>query len=111
MPLLWEIPDRGMNVEDRMDRASHAFGALWKPVFCNGSLSWKMKRMVFRGAVLGLLLYGVETWATKRVSTQKVEAFNNRCLRSIMNISRAKQRAVNISSIQLKRNFGMDEVL
>ena len=45
--------------------------------------------MVYRAAVLGVLLYGAETWATKRVSTQKVEAFNNRCLRRIMNISRA----------------------
>ena len=64
--------------------------------------------MVYRAAVL---LYGAETWATKRVSTQKVEAFNNRCLRRIMNISRAEQQAGYISSVQMRRNFGMDEAL
>ena len=58
---------------------------------CNGSSSQKTKRMVYCAAVLGVLLYGAETWATKRVSTQKVEGFNNRCLRRIMNITRAEQ--------------------
>ena len=101
-----------MDVEDRVAHASHAFGALCRPVFCNGSLSRKTKRrMVYRAAVLGVLLYGAKTWATKRVSTQKVEEFNNRCLRHIMNISRAEQRAGYISSAQMRRNFGMDEVL
>ena len=98
-----------MDVEDRVARASHA---LCRPVFCNGSLSRKTKRMVYRAAVLGvLLLYGADTRATKRVSTQKVEAFNNRCLWRIMNISWAEQRAGYISSIQMRRNFGMDEAL
>ena len=78
---------------------------------CNGSSSRKTKRMVYRAAVLGVLLYGAETWATKRVSMQKVEAFNNRCLWRIMNITRAEQRAGYISSVQIRRNFGTDEAL
>ena len=100
-----------MDVEDRVARASCAFGVLCRPVFCNGSLYRKTKRMVYHAAVLGVLLYGAETWATKGVSTQKVEAFNNRCLQRIMNISRAEQRAGYISSVQMRRNFGMDEAL
>ena len=100
-----------MDVEDRVARAFRAFGALCRPVLCNGNLSRKKKKMVYRAAVLGVLLYGAETWATKRVSTQKVEAFNNRCLQHIMNISRAEQQAGYISSIQMRRNFRMDEAL
>ena len=88
-----------MDVEDRVARSCQAFGALCRPVFCNGSLSQKIKRMVYCIAVLGVLLYGAEPWATKKVSTQKVEAFNHKCLRRIMNISRAKQRAGYISSV------------
>ena len=42
---------------------------------------------------------------------QKVEAFNNRCLRRIMNITRAEQRAGYISSVQMRRNFGTDDAL
>ena len=100
-----------MDVEDRVARASRAFGALCRPVFCNGSLSRKTKRMVYHAPVLGVLLYGAETWATKKVSTQNVEAFNNRYLWHIMNISRAEQRAGYISSVQMRRNSGMDEAL
>ena len=100
-----------IDVEDRVARASRAFGALCRPVFCNGSLSRKTKRMVYHATVLCVLLYGAETWATKRVSTQKVGVFNNRCLRHIMNISRAEQRAGYISSVQMRRNFGMDKAL
>ena len=78
---------------------------------CNGISSRKKKRMVNCGALLGVLLYGAETWATKRVSTQKVEAFNSRCLWRIMNITRAEQRAGYISSVQMRRNFGTDDAL
>ena len=53
---------------------------------------------------LGVLLYGAETWATKRVSTQRVVAFNNRCLCQIMNISRAERLYQQCPD---RRNFGM----
>ena len=99
-----------MDVEDGVARASRAFGALCRPVFCNGSLSRKIKRMVYHATVLDVLLYELKL-GQPRVSTQKVEAFNNRCLRHIMNISMAKQRAGYISSVQMRRNFGMDEAL
>ena len=80
-----------MDVEDRVACASHANGALCKPVFCNRSLSQKTKRTVYCAALLGVLFYGVETWASKRAYTQKVEAINNRCLQCNMNISKAEQ--------------------
>ena len=98
-------------MEDRLARASHAFGTLYRPVFCNGYLSQKANRIIYCAAMLDVLLYGFETWATKRVSIQEVEAFNNRCLCFIMNISRAEQGAGYISSVQMRRNFGMDEAL
>ena len=69
-----------MDVEDRIGRTSRAFGSLCRPVFRDGNLSLKTKRMVYRSAVLGVLLYGTEMWATKRTVSQKVESFNNKCL-------------------------------
>ena len=59
-----------MDAEDRIGRASRAFGSLCRPVFRDGNLSLKTKRMVYRSAVLGVLLYGTETWATKRTVSQ-----------------------------------------
>ena len=43
-----------LNVEDKIARASRAFD--------DGNLSRGTKRMVYRAAVLGVLLYGAETW-------------------------------------------------
>ena len=100
-----------MDVEDRVASASRAFGALCRPVFHDSGLSLRTKRMVYRTAVLGVFLYGTKTWASKRGTIQKVETFNNRCLRRIMNISRALQRVGHISSVQVRKSFGLREAL
>ena len=99
------------DVEDKIARASRAFGALCKPVFRDGDLSNKTKRMVYRAAVLGVLLYGAETWANKRAATRKIESFHNKCLRRILNITRVQQWAGRISSAQVRMTFGMKETL
>ena len=75
------------DVEDRIARASKAFGALRRPVFGDKDLSLRTKRLVYRAVVLGVLLYGSETWANKRIASRRVEAFHNRCLRSILGLN------------------------
>ncbi len=68
-------------------------------------------RMVYKAVVLGVLLYGSETWTTKRDATKKMEAFHNRCLRQIVCITSAQQRTELISSVQVACQFGMEESL
>ncbi len=99
------------DVEDKIARASRAFGALCKPVFRDNDLSMKTKTLVYCAAVLhvGVLLYGAETWANKRCTTKKIESFHNMCLRRILNISRAQQRVGRITSSQVQSMFGMEE--
>ena len=63
-----------MEVEDRIGQASRAFGALRRPVFGDKDLS------LYNAVVLGVLLYGAETWAKKRDTSHKIEVFHNRCL-------------------------------
>ena len=99
------------DAEGRIGRASRAFGSLCRPVFHDGNLSLKTKRMVYRSPVLGVLLYGTEMWATKRTVSKKVESFNNKCLRCILNITRAQQRGGHITSVQVRKIFGMEEAL
>ena len=99
------------DVGERIAKASRAFGALKKPVFKNSNPSYRTKRLVYRAIVLGVLLYGSETWTTKHNTTKKLEAFRNRCLRSIMSITSAQQRMGHISSVQVAKNFGMVESL
>ena len=75
-----------MEVGERIAKAA-AFGALKCPIFNNSNLSYKTKRMVYKAVVLGVLLYGSETWTTKCDATRKMEAFHNRCLRGIVGIT------------------------
>ena len=70
-------------VEDRIARASRAFGTLCRPVFQDNKLSLETKRMVYRAVVMGVLLYGAEAWENRRIVTKKLESFNNKCLRRI----------------------------
>ncbi len=70
-----------------------------------------VKRMVYKAVVLGVLLYGSETWTTKRDATKKMGAFHNRCLRQIVGITSAQQRTELISSVQVACQFGMEESL
>ncbi len=65
----------GMEVGERIAKAARAFGAFKGP-FNNSNLSYKTKRMVYKAVVLGVLLYGSETWTTKRDATKKMEAFS-----------------------------------
>ena len=100
-----------MDVEDRIGRASRAFGALCRPVFRDSNLSLRTKRMVYRAVVLGVLLYGAETWVNKSTATRKLESFNSRCLRRILGITRAQQRQHRLASVQVRRRFGAEEAL
>ena len=93
----WEVirdglTDAGQEVGERIAKAARAFGALKDLVFSNSNLSYKTKRMVYKAVVLGVLLYGSETWTTKRNTTRWLEAFHNRCLGGIVGITSAQQR-------------------
>ena len=53
------------DVEDKIACASRAFGTLCKPVFSDGDLSLKTKRMVYKAVVRGVLLYGQNPGSTR----------------------------------------------
>ena len=56
----------GGEVSCRIAQASRAFGSLRDSVFNASDLIMETKRMVYRSVVLGVLLYGAETWAPPR---------------------------------------------
>ena len=97
--------------EERIAKAFRAFGALKEPVFRDKNLSLATKRLVYKAVVLATLLYGSETWTTKRDAVRKLEVFHNRCLRGILGISAMQQRMEHISSVQVAKRFGMEESL
>ena len=82
-----------------------------KYIFRDSDLSMKTTTMVYKAAVLGGLFYGAETWANKRLATQKIESFHNKCIWCILNITRLQQWAGHISSAQMRATVGMKVTL
>ena len=109
--IIEENCDVKRDVEDRIARASKAFGALKRPVFRDNDISLRTKRLVYRAVVMGVLLYGAETWAIKRADSRKLEVFHNRYLRALLGITTAQQRMGHISSVQVSQWLGTEESL
>ena len=61
--------------------------------------------------ILGVILYGAEAWVNKKAATRKLESFINRCLRCILGITKAQQCIGRITSADVRRRFGVEEIL
>ena len=86
-------------ITSRLTKASQTFASL-RNVWKCGKISTKTKIRLFKSNVLGTLLYGSESWKMTQAICQKLNAFQNRCLRRILKIfwpqtiSNAELRAV-----------------
>ena len=78
-------------VKARIAEASRAFGCLQRSIFQNHRLSIETKRKVYKATVMSALLYGAETWTTKAGSLTRLSGFHNRCVRTIMGVSKYQQ--------------------
>ncbi|EYB84735.1 hypothetical protein Y032_0311g2149 [Ancylostoma ceylanicum] len=76
-----------MEILNRIDAASTAFGSLtwclWRKL--NITVSTKMR--IYRALMLPILLYGAESWTNLQSDAQKLETFLMRCLRRILGIT------------------------
>ena len=53
------------------------------------------------------MLYGTETWTLKAVSVRRMRGFHNRCIRSMLGVSRLQQSKERVTSRELA--VGMTE--
>ena len=93
----------------RLAKASRAFGCLRSAIFRSQRISVATKREVYRAVILSTLLYGAETWAVKADSVRKMRGFHNRCIRSMLGVSRFQQWKERITSKELAKTLGMTE--
>ena len=93
----------------RLGKASKAFGCIWSAIFQSRQLSVAIKREVYHVMVLSALLYGAETWTVKADSLRRMRGFHNRCIRSMLGVSRLQQWKQRITSRELAETIGMTE--
>lgn len=95
------------DVSCRIEKASRAFGCLRGPIFNNSNISVATKRAVYEAVVLAVLLYGSETWVLKAQHTRRLNVFHNRCVRTILGITRYQQWQERLTTKTLAERFGM----
>jgi len=86
-----------MDVENRIQNASCAFGCLRKPLFSNPAISKPTKRAVYKALVLSILLYGTETWCLTETLVVLLRVFHNRCIR--VNLSHAYEHKLSMEEL------------
>jgi hypothetical protein len=73
------------DVRARIAKAQFAFSTL-RPIWTSSALSLCNKIRIFNSNVKAVLLYGCETWRETKATTNKLQVFVNKCLRSILRI-------------------------
>ena len=73
-------------INNRIAKASSAFGRLKKTVWERRGITMDTKIKVYKAVVLTSLLYGCETWTIYRRHEKLMQQFHLRCLRSILHI-------------------------
>ena len=76
-----------MEINNRIQAASGAFGGLWKRVWSQHGISVSTKCKVYKAIVLPTLLYSAETYALYRRHFRKLSKVYIRHLRQILQIS------------------------
>ena len=74
-----------VEVKARISKARGAFASL-NSIWKSSNISLKRKFCIFRSNVRNVLLYTAESWKVTKSICQKLEVFQNKCLRRILGI-------------------------
>ena len=90
----------------RLNQASAAaFGDL-RLVLLDNRLSLATGRRLYSACVLTVLLYGAECWTPRKSDLRSLDGFHHQCLRTILSISKERQKLDRITSSQLREMWG-----
>ena len=95
------------DVTARIESASHAFGALRHCLFTSANISPAVKRVVYEGLILAILLYGAETWSLTEKLFRQLRVFHAACIRSMCRVNRIHTRAHRITTVSLLDRLGL----
>ncbi|PVD22631.1 hypothetical protein C0Q70_18452 [Pomacea canaliculata] len=77
--------DAEVEIRARLAKASQAFASLrstWKAK----NISQKTKLRIFKSTVISTLLYGSQSWKMTKSISNRLDVFQNRCLRRLLHI-------------------------
>ena len=99
-----------IDVDSRIEAAGKAFGALRGCVFSSTHINTVAKRAVYESLILGILLYGAESWSNTEVMLDRLRVFHARCVRSMCRVSRKHTWQHHISTGELEQRLGLDTI-
>jgi len=73
------------DIQLKISKARSAFITL-SPVWKSKTISRQTKLRIFNTNVKSVILYGSETWRVTKATSNKLQPFVNKCLRSILGI-------------------------
>jgi hypothetical protein len=82
-----DVPSTEADVKRRTRLAASAFGRLKGSIWSNHSINRQLKVRIYQSLILPIAIYGSESWTLRKSDCQKLEAFEMRCLRSILSVS------------------------
>ncbi len=91
--------DASDEINRRIGKASAAFNQLTPHLWRKHNVSLQTKIRVYKSSVQSILLYGCETWPMKVADARRLNAFEQRCLRSILKI-RYTHHITNLTVLQ-----------
>ena len=95
------------DVDNRIEKAGAAFGALRTPLFSSTNVTYHAKCMVYVGLILSILLYGSETWCLTEKFYKRLRNFHARCIWAICRVNRRHTFKHRISTAELRRRVGV----
>ena len=80
--------DSDVDIDERLSKASQTFGALRKHTFANRDVKPEIKARLYVALVLGVLLYGCESWFLRVKEYKKMQRFHHDCVRTMLRVNR-----------------------
>jgi Reverse transcriptase (RNA-dependent DNA polymerase) len=79
--------DQNKDIDGRIDKAKTAFKGLYKGIWKRRDITMKTKFRVYRALIEPILLYGAESWTLTPKVKDKLDVFDNECLRTILGLT------------------------
>jgi hypothetical protein len=99
-----------LDVENRIDKAGNAFGALRDCLFSSTRVTYAAKRLVYNLLILSILLYGSESWCLTETLYRQLRNFHARCVRAMCRVTRRHTRTHRISTADLLTRLGLPSI-